>query len=136
MNAIHRVTIEEVKHSKQKELRIIDTLEPVMMAHKLIVDKKAIRHDWDAVADPKHSLFNQLVRITRDRGALAHDDQLDALAIGVGYWVDQVAQDTDEAVDRERENLRDMKPKKFVNQCLGRKFADTKVWFNVGGTTI
>lgn len=32
--------------SAQKEARIIDTLEPVMMRHKLIVDKQVIEDDY------------------------------------------------------------------------------------------
>ena len=31
------VSIEEVRHNTQKEVRIIDTLEPVMMQHRLIL---------------------------------------------------------------------------------------------------
>ena len=42
------VTIEEVRHSKQKELRIIDTLEPVLNAHRLIVDPKVIKNDYQS----------------------------------------------------------------------------------------
>ena len=34
------VTVEEVRHSKQKELRIIDTLEPVLNQHKLVITLK------------------------------------------------------------------------------------------------
>jgi hypothetical protein len=34
-------------------------------------------------------------RITKDRGAITHDDRLDALSIGVNYWVEQMAQDMD-----------------------------------------
>ena len=43
------VTMEEVRHSKQKELRIIDTLEPVMNQHKLIIDPEVIRNDYESV---------------------------------------------------------------------------------------
>lgn len=39
-------TIEEVKHSIQKERRIIDTLEPVMNSHKLIVSKSVVEKDY------------------------------------------------------------------------------------------
>jgi hypothetical protein len=34
-----------------------------------------------------------MTRLTRDRGALQHDDRLDALAIAVGYWVESMARD-------------------------------------------
>jgi hypothetical protein len=80
------------------------------------------------VTDPKHSLFNQLVRITRDRGALAHNDRLDALAIGVGYWVDQMAQDTNKAVDRDREKLREAELKRFMQGCFGNRWKVRPTW--------
>jgi hypothetical protein len=41
--------VEEVKHSIQKELRIIDTHEPVMAQHKLIIDPKVIEDDHRTV---------------------------------------------------------------------------------------
>ena len=41
----HPCTIEEVRHSIQKERRIIDTLEPVMNSHKLVVCKSVVEQD-------------------------------------------------------------------------------------------
>jgi hypothetical protein len=40
-----------------------------------------------------YSVFYQLSRITRDKGALVHDDRLDALAGSVRYWAAHLAQD-------------------------------------------
>lgn len=66
----------EVKSTGQKEVRIIDTLEPVLGNHKMIVTPECINRDIDSVpeGDYKYSLFYQLTRITSDRGALVHDD--------------------------------------------------------------
>ena len=50
------VTIEEVNHTKQKELRIIDTLEPVMNQHGLVVSPQLIRQDFDTT-DSNYQLF-------------------------------------------------------------------------------
>jgi hypothetical protein len=51
-------------------------------------------------------LFYQLSRITRERGSLAHDDRLDALAIAVAYWVEQMAADVNKNMyDRKNELL-------------------------------
>lgn len=119
MQGVHKVGIEEVKHRTQKEVRIIDTLEPVMMQHKLIIDDKVIKDDFRSVSDVKHSLFHQMVRITKERGALIHDDRLDALAIAVNYWVEVMGQDTEKSIDREREKLRDEELKKFLKNCFG-----------------
>ena len=99
------VTIDEVKHSKQKELRIIDTLEPVMNQHKLVVSRDVILWDYDSTKNLppevafKYQLFYQMSRITKDRGALTHDDRLDCLAIAVSYWVEQMGQDVDKRME-------------------------------------
>lgn len=113
--------MERMKHSQQKEQRIIDTLEPVLTQHRLIVDQKLIERDFEsAQADIKYSLFYQLTRLTRDRGALSHDDRLDALAMAVAYWVDHMARDNDKAVQEMRTKNMDAELKKFMGHVLGR----------------
>lgn len=93
---IHPCRIEEVKHSKQKELRIIDTLELLMNSHRLIVDQSLVEREVAAALNGDsddtlvYSLFYQMTRITKERGALKHDDRLDALAMACAYWVDAV----------------------------------------------
>lgn len=101
---IHPCEVEEVRHNKQKELRIIDTLEPVISGHKLIVTAEVIRNDFNSTRDypaehaHKYQLFWQLAHITRDKGALLQDDRLDAVAIAVATWVEYMAQDVDKSV--------------------------------------
>lgn len=114
-------SIEEVRHSKQKELRIIDTLEPVMMQHRLTVDTDLINKDYDTASDPRYSLFYQLTRVTRDRGALQHDDRLDALAITVAYWVEQMAQDNTKAAGKLHDKLLKKELKDFRQHVFGQK---------------
>ena len=95
---VHPCVITEIKNSMQKEKRIIDTLEPVMMSHKLIVNKPVITKDFSVFENNnKFSLFYQLTRVSKERGSLAHDDTLDALAMAVAYWVDYMAVDVDKA---------------------------------------
>lgn len=91
----------EVKSTGQKEVRIIDTLEPVLGSHKMIVTPECINRDIDSVpeGDYKYALFYQMTRITSDRGSLVHDDRLDALAIGVKYLVDFMGIDADEGIN-------------------------------------
>ena len=91
---------EEVRSSRQKELRIIDTLEPVMNQHRLIIDRGVIEDDYRSVdgvrspdVAPQYRGVFQLTRITRDRGALRWDDRIDALAMAVAYWVSSMALD-------------------------------------------
>jgi hypothetical protein len=121
LKKIYPVSTEEVRHSKQKELRIIDTLEPVMNQHRLIIDPKVIQKDYDSVQHlppekaQKYMLVYQLTRITKQRGALAHDDRLDALAMGVAYWVEQMAADVDMEMQQRKEQILMEELDKFVN---------------------
>lgn len=86
---IHPCNIKEVRNNKQKELRIIDTLEPVLMGHKLIVNRTVIEDDYRIYENnPAYSLMYQMTRLCRDRNALSHDDRLDAVCMAVSYWLD------------------------------------------------
>lgn len=90
----------------QKEARIIDTLEPVLTQHRLVVNESLLREDAK-VEDRDFSLLYQLTHITRERRCLAHDDRLDALAGAVAHFMRSMAMDVDQAaqalVDAERE---------------------------------
>lgn len=100
LNKIHPCSVEEVRNSKQKELRIIDTLEPVMMRHKLIVNKSVIEDDYRSYERKQdYSVIYQMTRITKDRGALAHDDRLDALCMAVAFWNDVMDRDAQTGLD-------------------------------------
>jgi hypothetical protein len=120
----HPVTMEEVRHSIQKEKRIIDTLEPVMNQHRLIIDPKVFEEDYKSAqvypADKatRYMLFYQMTRLTRDKGALAQDDRLDALAMAVGYWVEQMAADADKQLQDRKSELLDAELDKFLENCF------------------
>lgn len=122
---LHPCIVEEVKHSIQKEKRIIDTLEPVIGRHKLIVDRMVIEDDYRTAqayeAENKFTktLIYQLTRICYDKGALKHDDRLDALAIAVGYWAERMGQDADKGISREREKLLDQELKRYMKHARG-----------------
>lgn len=86
--------------STQKEARIIDTLEPVMMRHKLIVNKQVIEDDYKVYEkNPAYSLIYQMTRLSRDRGALAHDDRLDAVEGAVSYFLNMVSMSEQQGID-------------------------------------
>ena len=118
---------EEVRHSVQKERRICDTLEPVMNSHRLCIDKRVIEKDYESTRHLppekalRYQMMYQMSRVTRQKGALAHDDRLDVLAIAVNYWTEQMAQDADKAMaTRADEKLR-KELDDFVDGVLGRK---------------
>jgi len=105
------MNFEEVRATTRKEDRIIDTLEPVLNQHRLIIDQRLI--DWDYRSNPDQApeerlprmLMYQLTRMCREKGAVKHDDRVDALALGVKYFQDVLAisaQEQSIQADRER----------------------------------
>jgi hypothetical protein len=130
LGRIYPCSVEEVKHHTQKERRIIDTLEPVLSTHRLVVDKAVIEKDYkDTMVDPCYSLFYQMTRITADRGALKHDDRLDALAIAVAYWSESMARDNDKALEAHKAKMLDAELRKFKTQVVGAKKEAYGGWF-------
>ena len=121
LNRIHKVAIEEVRHSTQKEMRMIDTLEPVMMQHRLIVDEKLIKEDYDSAPDPSYSLFYQMTRLTRHRGAIIHDDRLDALSMAVAYWTEQMDADSQSLASLQKTEAFNREIERFMDHAVGQK---------------
>jgi hypothetical protein len=98
------ISFEEVRSNTMKEARIIDTLEPVLNQHKLIIDQRLISWDYESNQDmaPEdrlpRMLAYQLTRMCREKGAVRHDDRVDALALGVKYFLDVLAISAREAM--------------------------------------
>ena len=96
-NTNQRVFVEEVRANVRKEERIIDTLEPVMNQHRLIVNKDVIEWDYNGNQElaPEerliYMLFYQMSRMCREKFAIKHDDRLDCLAQGVKYYIDALS---------------------------------------------
>lgn len=132
LNDIYPCAVEEVKHNVQKEKRIIDTLEPVTSAHRLIVSANLIRKDFDSTSHMptenmtgmRYQLFYQLTRITRERGSLMVDDRLDALAMAVAYWTQHMSQDVNKVVEKSREKALLAELRKFVGHAVGRRVGE------------
>lgn len=93
--------IVEVRNHTMKERRIIDTLEPVLNSHRLIVNRSVIEADsistlsYSENIRHRYMLFYQLTHIIAEKNALAHDDRLDCLAMGVAHFVDNMKSDVD-----------------------------------------
>ena len=110
-----RILVEEVRANVRKEDRIIDTLEPILNQHRLIINKSVI--DWDynsnREAPPEerllYMLFYQMSRMCRQKYAVKHDDRLDCLALGVKYYIDAFGISAREQIKlRKREEWDDM----------------------------
>ena len=106
LGVIYPCSVEEVRHTKQKEVRIIDTLEPVLNQHRLMVDTDVITKDiastecYPSETRSQYQLFFQLTRITKEKNSIRHDDRLDALAMAVQYFTESMAQTEKQAMDR------------------------------------
>ena len=138
---------EEVRATVRKEERIIETLEPVMNQHKLIIDPKVWEYDYasnpDAAPEKRleYMLGYQMSRMCREKGAVKHDDRVDALAQGVQWFIDALAQSAHKAQAlRKNEEWKAMMdafendPKQATDALvLGRSFkgiksSQTRVW--------
>ena len=109
------IDIEEVRANVRKEDRIIDTLEPILNQHKLIVNRAVVEWDFNSNKDAApetrllYMLFYQMSRMCREKGAVRHDDRLDSLAQGVKYFTDALAISAYETVKlRKQEDWNDM----------------------------
>ena len=110
-----RILVDEVRANVRKEERIIDTLEPVLNQHRLIVNKSVVEWDYNSNRDAApeerllYMLFYQMSRMCRQKYAVKHDDRLDCLAQGVKYYIDALSISAQEQINlRKREEWDDM----------------------------
>ena len=110
-----RILVDEVRANVRKEERIIDTLEPVLNQHRLIVNKSVVEWDYNSNRDAApeerllYMLFYQMSRMCRSKYAVKHDDRLDCLAQGVKYYIDALSISAQEQINlRKREEWDDM----------------------------
>ena len=115
INTKQGIDVEEVRATVRKEQRIIDTLEPVLNQHRLVVDRAVIDWDYNSNKDAApesrllYMLFYQMSRMCREKGAVKHDDRLDCLSQGVQYFTDCMAISAQEQINtRKREEWIDM----------------------------
>jgi len=131
LNQYHQCHVEEIKHSKQKEARIIDVLEPIMNQHRLVIDLEEARNDYEnSKEEPRRQLFYQMTRLTRDKGSLQYDDRIDVLAMGVNYWVEQMAADETLAYHERRNEQFEDNIKSFM-ATVDQSYEDENVWVQV-----
>jgi hypothetical protein len=107
-------TTEEIRQTVNKHRRILDTLEPIIAQHRLIVCPSVIRKDYEetnamypAETALRYQLFYQISRMQKGANVLTHDDRIDALQMSCYYWIQQLAKDQDMAFkDRKEEQFR------------------------------
>lgn len=104
----------------QKEVRIIDILEPIIARGSLIFAEDALlgeRQTLQVHPDVNritYCLMQQMNHITRDKDSLIHDDRLDALAGACYHWEQQLVIDQSKI----RQQMMEAEEKKFWSDPL------------------
>ncbi len=88
-----------------KEARILNTLEPVIGRGSLVINEEGFEDDWQSTQRYgsralTYTLLHQIAKLTREKGALVHDDRLDAVE-GAVRWLQRML-----GVDSESERKR------------------------------
>jgi len=108
---IHPGTIESVRSTGQKERRVLETLEPIIQQHRLVVNRSVVERDALIEGDMhseqeelSYKLFHQMTHLSAERGCLLHDDRLESVAGACAHYAMILKQDEDETyLERNRE---------------------------------
>jgi hypothetical protein len=105
--------------STQKELRILDTLQPVLSSHRLVVDRRVIETDLKQQQDKeRYSFVHQMTRMARLKGCLPNEDRLEAVSMACSYWTERMSRDKNKALEDHKANLLDQELKKFMQSAF------------------
>jgi len=103
-------TTELIRQTTNKHRRILDTIEPLMSQHRIIVCPSVIKKDYEETnamypqeTALRYQLFYQISRLQKDVNSLMHDDRIDALQMCCHYWVQQLTRDQDLAWNSRKE---------------------------------
>lgn len=103
-----------------KELRILDVMEPLVQSHRLTVDRKVIEEDLLVQRDtPRYSFVQQFTRMERVKGAIQNDDRIEAVSMACSYWETMMARDKDKAHDDYKQTLLDAELRDFRDHVFG-----------------
>jgi hypothetical protein len=100
----------------QKELRILETLEPVFQAHRIVLAQELLEEDYVQVQKrdgtdlrDRYSLMYQLTRLTREKGCLTHDDRVEGLSGLIAMFKDFLGlHPTDQAEKAEEDRMEEL----------------------------
>jgi len=105
-------TTEMVHQQTNKHRRILDTLEPIISQHRLIVDKYVVKKDYEETnmlypqeTALRYQLFYQLSRLQKEVHSLAQDDRIDCLQVACNHWVKHLSRDQELAMKMRKEEL-------------------------------
>lgn len=105
-----RVGVQDAEWAKgSKGKRIGEILRPVVERHRLVVDEKVIREDFESVRKKpigveRQAQYRWAYQFTHlrpeDKGSLTHDDRLEAVSMAVQYWMNHQGMGHEEAARR------------------------------------
>ena len=113
-------TTELVRQTTNKHRRILDTLEPLVSQHRLIVDLAVVKDDYEmtnSLYPPetalRYQLMYQLSRLQKTNNALPQDDRIDALQMSCYYWLNMLAKDDEMSMKQRQEDLLDTELERY-----------------------
>ncbi|OJW67028.1 MAG: hypothetical protein BGO68_00425 [Candidatus Amoebophilus sp. 36-38] len=124
--------------SKNKEKRIIDTLQPLLSEHRLIISREALKEDFnpELIKDLNFKFFYQLMAVVEDNvsakkyldgGKPGHDDRVDAAADAIRYLKERK-----ERLDEARKALKELKKSIQTDEVNKREAYKIGDWFKNG----
>jgi len=117
-----------------KEHSIVDTLEPVLNQHRLVVCPSVIEADYNGLWErdgeraPYYRLFYQMTRPVEAKGALGWDDRIDALVGAVAFWTRHLSRDTNKLCLTIRRRSSPPSLEKFMRHALSNKHRLQRRW--------
>lgn len=104
----------------QKELRILEVLEPLFQGHRLVVAKEVVEEDTAQVnrrdgteLRDRYSLMYQITRLTREKDCLPHDDRVEGLAGLASMLLELLGLDPEEQAEKRRNDDVDEQLRRF-----------------------
>lgn len=100
----------------QKELRILEILEPAFQAHRVVMAKEVLQDDYRTTMQrdgtdlrDRYSLMYQITRLAREKDCLTHDDRVEGLAGVLAMFTEELGlMPTRQAEKAEEERMKAM----------------------------
>ena len=106
----YKCTTELIRQTTNKHRRILDTLEPLISQHRIIVDAEVIKRDYNLtneIYSPeqalRYQLFYQISRLQKGANTLSQDDRIDALQMACAYWLQHLVKDQNLAYEQRKD---------------------------------
>ncbi|WP_266031243.1 phage terminase large subunit [Brucella intermedia] len=116
--------VSERSKKVQKELRILEVLEPVLQAHRLVMSKEVLQEDYQTTQKregtelrDRYSLMYQMTRLTREKDCLSQDDRIEGLSGAVSMFQEELGLMPAEMAEQAEEERREKELEKFFREA-------------------